>query len=374
MTRSSPSSQKERPSRLRYDPRDEAARYRFRPGADWALASEYPQIKAVAEFTSADYFRLAWELLRRMPRYRDQHEKLQRLGFSKPTFFLGEYGSFFSDDRLPSFNRWQEVQLWAHKCFPRPSSKSQTFGEYVEARATDGLKWFVVHRRRWCLDYWGMNRLPDPDAPADSVELASLFVPLAAVFDPVTEPARMLGPRTVRGTVGPADFLVRLRLDAPLEPQLLVLQKEFESAQRTVAEQDAGNTLDPWGSMGRSSERADAEIAQRSTILGRSRVLLKQLELSSYWLRIWDLVQTERTRHPGVIDPELSRASVVARFEKDAAFLFSGTSATSPLADLVYKATTRANVEKWRARGRKYIEDSEEAFRQLVALGMAASR
>lgn len=373
MATSGQSKQDEGFARLRYDPDDESARRRFRPAADWTTASEYPSIKSAAEFTRADYFRLAWELLRRMPRYRDHYEKLQRLGLLKPTFFLGEYGSFFSDERLPTFNGWREVQLWAHKCYPRPLSENETFGEYVDARANDGLKWFVVHRRRWCLDYWGLSRLPDPDESAARVDLEALFVPLATVFDPEAETTKVLGPRAVRGVIGPADFLVRLRLDAPLEPQLQVLQREFEKAQRTVAELDAENTLDAWRSLGRSSERADAEIARCSDALSRSRVLLKQLELCSYWLRTWDLVQAERKRNAGVVDPELSRAAVVAQFEKDAQSLFTGARAKTPLADLVYKATTRANVEKWRSRGRRYIEESEEAFRQLVALGMAST-
>lgn len=374
MATSSESRQEEDLARFRYDPDDEASRRRFRPAADWAKASEYPPIKATADFTRADYFRLAWELLRRMPRYRDHHEKLQRLGFRKATFFLGEYGSFFSDDRLPTFNGWQDVQLWAHKCFPRPLSVNETFGEYLDARAKDGLKWFVVHRRRWCLDYWGLSRLPDPDESVERVDLETLFVPMATVFDPMTDAAKLLGPRAVRGVVGPADFLVRLRLDTPLEPQLQVLQREFEKAQKTVAALDAENTLDAWGSLGRSSERADAELAKQGVPLSRSRVLLKQLELCSYWLRTWDLVQTERKNSRGVADPELNRVAVVARFEKDAAMLYTASQAKTPLADLVHKATTRAGVEKWRSRGRRYIEESEEAFRQLVALGMASAR
>jgi len=37
----------------------------YEPGADWTDASQYPEIKALDAFSSKDYQRLAWEVLRR---------------------------------------------------------------------------------------------------------------------------------------------------------------------------------------------------------------------------------------------------------------------------------------------------------------------
>ena len=52
----------------------------YEPGADWTDASQYPEIKALDAFSSKDYQRLAWEVLRRMPLYRLHWKELKALG------------------------------------------------------------------------------------------------------------------------------------------------------------------------------------------------------------------------------------------------------------------------------------------------------
>lgn len=361
---------------LRYDASDPTTYELFEPGADWESASLYPPIKAAAEFQREDYLRLAWELLRRMPRYRRQYRKLQHHGLRRPTFFLGESFSFFSDERPPAFNGWQAVPLAPHQCTPLRKPRETTLGAYVSARQKDGRSWLVVHRHRWCLDYWGVSRMPDFRKPAKEIDLAALFTAPVRRFDPAPEKDRRVGPRIARGLAGPADLLVRLRLDVPLDLQTAMLRREFEQAQRTFAERDAGNKFDPWGTLGRSSESTDAYVdrmAQRPDGgLQRSRVLLKQLELCSLWLRTWDYVQTKREHSPTGAEPRVDRNEVIGRFEADFHAQFPGESAKSPLGRLVGKAMASYMVANWRTRGTKYIEESEEAVRQLIALGTAA--
>ena len=43
------------------------------------------------------------------------------------------------------------------------------------------------------------------------------------------------------------------------------------------------------------------------------------------------------------------------------------------LADMVHDALTPAMVPNWRMRSEKYIEQSDEAFRQLIALAFSVT-
>ena len=82
-----PSSPADRPKWLRFEAGDEESHELFAPGANWRKQDQYPALKPLDSYTRDDYLRLAWELLRRMPRYRRQHRKLDQLGIKSPSFF-----------------------------------------------------------------------------------------------------------------------------------------------------------------------------------------------------------------------------------------------------------------------------------------------
>lgn len=82
-----PSSPTDRPRWLRFEAGSEDSIRLFELGADWRKREQYPEIKPLVDYTRDDYLRLAWELLRRMPRYRHQIFKLADFGIASPSFF-----------------------------------------------------------------------------------------------------------------------------------------------------------------------------------------------------------------------------------------------------------------------------------------------
>ena len=81
-TTTSPS---DRPRWLRFEAGEEESEILFGRGADWRKSSQYPEVKPLDEYTREDYLRLAWELLRRSPRYRWQMHKLGAFGIKSPS-------------------------------------------------------------------------------------------------------------------------------------------------------------------------------------------------------------------------------------------------------------------------------------------------
>ena len=104
---------------LRFDPKSPESLALYAPAADWTQSAQYPEYKLPDEYTRADYLRLAWELLRRMPRYRRQCRKLGELGIVSPTFGRSPQSIYFTHLRPPAFPGWRTVPLNGHKCEPR---------------------------------------------------------------------------------------------------------------------------------------------------------------------------------------------------------------------------------------------------------------
>ena len=73
-----PSSPADRPKWLRFEAGDEESHELFAPGANWRKQDQYPVLKPLDSYTRDDYLRLAWELLRRMPRCDDYNQPFCR--------------------------------------------------------------------------------------------------------------------------------------------------------------------------------------------------------------------------------------------------------------------------------------------------------
>lgn len=376
---------------LRYEAGRPEAAADFAPVADWTKADQYPPLKLLDQYSREDYLRLAWEFLRRMPRYRRQHRKLKEMGINKPTFYPSQSGSFFTSESPPDAERWsawENLNLRGHACQPPIDRPEQTFGDYVDEREKAVEPWFVMNRRRWVMDLWGLRSLPSPTMAFDRLGTGAIFSAPAAAVSVVSKGAPADRPQLVNTYVRQNEIILRLRLDTPLEQQLDAVRLEFARAQQNAGGR-RNSALDPLAAIGRRKAGKEVlpndDLASQRSIRAEAsegRVLLKQLELSPFWLRTWDAFAEARIQQE-TAKPRLDRNDIIRQFEKDSQSLLSG-GAVGPvtsgdarsmrrrqgqsLADMLFKALTPAMVPNWRDRSEKYIEKSDDAFRQLVAL------
>ena len=158
-----PPSSADRPWWLRFEADDTESQRLFAPGVkDWRKQDQYPALKPLDNYTRDDYLRLAWELLRRMPRYRRQYRKLDLLGIKSPSFFKSSPKHFYTSESPPAFPGWASYPLRGHQCEPPIADQDETFGTYIAAQTNAGQPWFVMNRYRWVMDLWGINYVPDP--------------------------------------------------------------------------------------------------------------------------------------------------------------------------------------------------------------------
>ena len=110
--------------------------------------------------------------------------------------------------------------------------------------------------------------------------------------------------------------------------------------------------------------------------------MLKHVELHPFWLRTWDALAEARLAQ-GTLNPRLDRDLIVRQFHADYGHLDHPTEGAAGkavqrrrkntvLIDLIGAAIgSSAMVPNWRARSEKYIEESDDAFRQIVAMAFA---
>lgn len=128
-------------------------------------------------------------------------------------------------------------------------------------------------------------------------------------------------PQLVNTYLRQNEMLVRFRLDASFDQQLESVRQEFVRAQG-VAAQRAQSALDPLASPGRrkagknalSDEDAAFQRFSPRVQAKAGRVLLKQLELSPFWLRTWDAIAEARIQQ-GVAEPRLDRHGLIEQFD-----------------------------------------------------------
>ena len=383
-----PSSSSDRPRWLRFEAGDDESEVLFGPGADWRKSSQYPVVKPLDEYTLEDYLRLAWELLRRSPRYRWQTHKLGAFGIKSPSFYKKSPTSFYASDRpLPTFPGWQDFPLLGHKCEPAAAKDCGTLGAYIAAQESAGQPWFVMNRYRWVMDFWGLAFLPSPGATFDesrNQRLLELFSPPSHMVSVISNEAPADRPQLVNTYVRANEILVRLRLDASLELQMESIQSAFDAAQdlasqRRQAERDPLPTTARRKS-GKSALRDDPFQSDFARSAGKAgRVRIKHVEMHPFWLRVWD-AQAEARMEQGTLTPRLNREAIAARFLNDDGRKAAANSAQTTskasrngeyLKNLLGNAVQASMVPNWRARSEKYIEESDDAFRQIVAMAFA---
>ena len=357
----------------------------YEPGSDWTDASQYPQIKALDAFSSKDYQRLAWEVLRRMPLYRLHLKELKALDITN--HFLFGRRSFLSDVHDAEIDAWQDVSIVGHVCLPPAAPHEKTLGAYIEDKPGD---WHVVSRNMWVRDYWGLKGgLPDWRRSWNKLPASGILSPPAGAASVLRINAKNRRARHMV-SVGANELLVALRLDAPVELQLAALRPLLNHAKKEARTAPTFTTpidlafvpgvpeVDNWKPM-RTPLTAEA-------LSERQGILLKQLELSPLWLRAWDCMQSAR-KEQGTSSPRVKRADVIERFREDYRSILLGPDGGMPvdllatkhqrrrkaitLWDALEQSLTAAMVPKWQSRSEKYIEHGAEAFRQIAALAFA---
>jgi hypothetical protein len=227
-----PSSPTDRPRWLRFEAGSEDSKRLFEHAADWRKRTQYPEIKLV-DYTRDDYLRLAWELLRRMPRYRHQFHRLQKFGITSPSFFRTSRQHFYSSENRPGFPGWRNYPLFGHFCDP-PIQEGETFGSYVARlgwidvnQENEGQPWFVMNRYKWVMDFWGMEYLPDPRAEYEALRGKRVFASPATLITQVSADSPADRPQVLNTYLRSNEVMSRLRLDVSFDLQVQALQKEF---------------------------------------------------------------------------------------------------------------------------------------------------
>jgi hypothetical protein len=368
----------------------------YYPGADWRTGSSYPEVKPDSDLELKDHLRLAWEVLRRMPRYRWHYQRLLESGLLGTKVFKGQHYFFSgSEGRFFRVPEWKSICLDDHFCKPFARPK-QLLEDYVDEHS--GKNWVVVHGNRWALKIWGVSEIADPRTPYDALDLERLFAPSFPTLLPEDESTRAGvldpdggdAPIPFHFTLDRRELAVRLRLDMPAKAQMREIYELLLDAQK-------------------ESGLAEVNDGARGTDLG----------FSSFWLRTWDASQeaweqensTEICASSGNIRSKplgekwdkggrLPRTEIVSRIEAEiekipAAVLSrrrvknekprvkgKGTKERALLEPVgvevtfleeLEKAVAFERVDKWKTRARGYIEGTHKFYRRILALSLEHS-
>jgi len=335
------------------------------PAADWRYERNYPELKPEQQLIQCDFLRLAWEVLRRVPRYRWHYQRIRASGFlDSDTFPKREY-FLDSEDFDSSFRAgksWKLIKVGDHICFP-DSTEGELLGAYVERNS--GAPWRVFHCHGWAKRLWGVSKLMDPDMELTQAQLKALFAPSAPELissDASDEfyTSRVLAQEAVktRGSYGielktedlpitystvvsSREILVKLRIDMPLHSQAKAVEAIITRAQRKAKLEDMGD-----------------------------KARLTDVGLSSFWLRAWDAseearAESKRMPQTALISSLRVSAADVPRAVKNTETKRKGGVPVT-FGDEMDTALKVGRVSKWLDKAEKYIEGQEDFYRVLL--------
>jgi hypothetical protein len=323
----------------------------WEPLVDWRDPKSYPDPIPNANLRRLDARRLAWEFLRRTPRYRWQHQRLVANELIGARVFDG--GSRYFDAFHPVPDSLQRHPRKGHTANDAPSSAEETLGEFVARQADRG--WFIQHGHDWACDHWGISEMVAPHTP---------FRDLPEGFFDYSEnvvlgyPIDNYAPQELNFSITQNQIVVVFRTDVSAASQWKFIEPEL----RGVSEQLA-NTVRPSFEKVKRHGRIPKTLGQK--------VVLKNLELAPFWLRSWDAFQDSRTK----------AIQSKARFDSKAVFAAFDREWPDVRSKLLGLSTRRRkknheetldiafssdNVRDWIERMRIYLEASDAAYRALL--------
>jgi hypothetical protein len=237
---------------------------KFEQATAWRDKNAYPPL--LSELEAADYLRIAWEVLRRMPLYRWHHWRLKRDGLLESDAFPG--GRRFISSHDPArFAGWQGVVARLHLTAPA-ALRGEKLQSYVRRHTQNGEPWTVVHGHWYVKSAWGISHVPDPSAPADKLDLSQLFAPSRPTLFPVyagrvqvSNSPPFFFPGRFSFDLLHREVLIRFRLDMPMVEQWALAQDGLDKVRSRLGFREP---------------------------TGRNRVLELRAPL---WLRMWDAEQ-----------------------------------------------------------------------------------
>jgi hypothetical protein len=345
----------------------------YMPGANWEKGDEYPPLKPDLQWDSKDYLRLAWEVMRRSPRYRWHHLRLTRSGLLDERVFKGSKFYFSQQEgkyfRVPG---WEKIDLDHHYSDP-VARKGQLLGEYVEVH--EGEPWLVMHGTRWVLNFWGLSKMVDPKVrfgESELPDLRDLFAPsFPSVLPELGAQHRVNDgrPLPINLDLNAKEILVKLRLDQPLPAQVREARRLLQLAK---------------------DQRSDLEPGQNPKP-GNPRKT--DLPLVSFWLRTWDAAQEAEVQYWKQCEAagrpldgseaggRIPRKNLVAALERDRhrlpeeirSYKILKKDGSEPsFAEELHTAIDVGRVDKWITRARGYIEEDDKFLRHVLTSSLEA--
>jgi hypothetical protein len=118
----------------------------YYPVSDWRDSKAYPPIKRDSDLVRGDYLRLAWEVLRRVPRYRWHFKRISDNGMLTSRGFAGNDHYFTADNPPNRFSKWKDIPLDHHPCGPPAKSGVVRLSSATRIKTSSTL-WKRTRRR-----------------------------------------------------------------------------------------------------------------------------------------------------------------------------------------------------------------------------------
>jgi hypothetical protein len=308
--------------------------YLYEPHVDWRDAAAYPSITTKEAALDVKYGRrLAWEFIRRTPRYRHAFRHLIDNGLLESRQF--PTGQRFFSHEYPAGPPSGGFNASLHACSHR-AEPDETVAQF--AKRHKGATWWIQHAHDWACQHWCMMQLCDPALTYNELTNTPHFDRFPKVLG--GERAEY-EPTLIELTPGAHTVVAVLRLDASISSQLARLKPRLER---------------------------DHETYKASQ--GVKGANLKFREFAHYWLRTWDAWQAFRVRGK---EPDLEEILIVFEHEADKqAVSFEGAGWPDRRAvsqsDLIrrYFEDGKESLQNWMQLMESHMLDRDSAFRSLL--------
>jgi hypothetical protein len=315
-------------------------------GLDWRVAANYPPLVSPLKFTAAHGRRLAWEFLRRTPRYRWHFERLRARGLIASRQF-GDGRSFYTPkDRPHPPEIFAAIE--AHEFGPSVPNPGERIYDYVQRHKDQS--WWIQHGHDWACRHWGLSFVADPQKDFDELPL-DFFTSSSAPRIVGASRKNSHEPLYWSETLAYQEFAVVLRIDASFPAQWAGLQTQLRQHQQAFRK---------------------VHSAQKAKLIHK--------ELAPFWLRVWDAHQEERLKQ-NVEAPLFDHAEVHRvlseeshAFEAELAKEIQPARREKVVEETVSSAFTKNKILDWLERISAYLVREDSAYRELLFTSADSAR